>query len=997
MSTPKTERTPLGFSISHILKPTDGGQITRIAWSPDGQKLACPSQSGSIRFWDTQSGKLYWDCDGHSPYWTSSVAWSPSDGLLVASGSNDNTIGIWDTRQKKRLRTIIGHKAWVLSVAWSPSGHTLASGSEDKTVVLWSTADWSATKRLIGHSGAIHTLAWSPDGLRLASGSEDATIRIWKVDTQEDCRILGDGQPVLSVVWAPNGQTIASSSDEGTIKIWDAELGRPLAVIEGHGQGIGSISFSPDGLFLASKSYDDTVRLWRTDTYQSIAILREEAANVLVPTSGIAFNPITSMLATLGQKDRTVRLWQLDAQLLLGATAKTHQPVYRNAKVVLVGDTGVGKSGLSLVLTSKRWKETGSTHGRRVWIFDSNQIMNSDGQEESRETLLWDLAGQPDYRLIHQLNLSEVAVALVVFDSRNQTDPFAGVRYWDRAIRQAARIHDDSAPPIKKFLVAARVDVGAIGISQERINELMRECQFSKFFKTSAKEGWQIAELIEAIRREIEWDNLPKVSSTELFQNIKSFLVAEKESGRLLSTVDDLYRIYQASNNLQDSKDRRADFNICIARVESRGLIQRLSFGNLVLLQPELRDAYASAMANTAKDEPDGLGAIKEETVKSGAFSLAKDERIKDQGQETLLIIATIEELLRYEIVLRENGEDGPYLIFPSQLTRENQNLPDVQGKAVVFDFEGAVLNIYATLVVRLSYSGIFKRKDMWKNAATFNANIRGTCGIFLRGIEDGRGELTVFFDETASQETRIQFEEYIHTHLSRKAIAGSIKQRYIVSCLNPECGETITDEQAKRRRERGYRTINCPVCDTSIALPEPAVMGKDHPSLTLEIDTAAEAQRKRGMAVSIVQGKVASSDFDVFLCHNSSDKPTVKAIGMHLKEGGILPWLDEWELQPGLPWQRLIEEQITKIRSAAVFVGANGIGPWHVQEIDALLREFADRGCPVIPVLLEGAPRKPKLPVFLKAMTWVDFRRQDSEPLQKLIWGITGERPRSL
>jgi hypothetical protein len=136
--------------------------------------------------------------------------------------------------------------------------------------------------------------------------------------------------------------------------------------------------------------------------------------------------------------------------------------------------------------------------------------------------------------------------------------------------------------------------------------------------------------------------------------------------------------------------------------------------------------------------------------------------------------------------------------------------------------------------------------------------------------------------------------------------------------------------------------------------------------------------------------------EYDVFLCHNSDDKPAVKEIGRSLKERGILPWLDEWELRPGLPWQRLLDQQIAKIDSAAVFVGRGGIGPWQQLELEAFLREFVERGCPVIPVLLPDAPKKPRLPVFLRGMTWVDFRKRDPDPMKRLIWGITGKRDRA-
>jgi tetratricopeptide (TPR) repeat protein len=97
--------------------------------------------------------------------------------------------------------------------------------------------------------------------------------------------------------------------------------------------------------------------------------------------------------------------------------------------------------------------------------------------------------------------------------------------------------------------------------------------------------------------------------------------------------------------------------------------------------------------------------------------------------------------------------------------------------------------------------------------------------------------------------------------------------------------------------------------------------------------------------------------------------------------------------LRPGLPWQESLEKEIERIKSAAVFVGKNSIGPWQQQELNAFLREFVNRGCPVIPVLLPDAPKEPKLPLFLKGMTWIDFRKNERDSIERLIWGITGER----
>ncbi|MEM9271773.1 MAG: SUMF1/EgtB/PvdO family nonheme iron enzyme [Cyanobacteria bacterium P01_F01_bin.143] len=139
------------------------------------------------------------------------------------------------------------------------------------------------------------------------------------------------------------------------------------------------------------------------------------------------------------------------------------------------------------------------------------------------------------------------------------------------------------------------------------------------------------------------------------------------------------------------------------------------------------------------------------------------------------------------------------------------------------------------------------------------------------------------------------------------------------------------------------------------------------------------------------------SQEFDVFLCHNSQDKLEVLEIAQQLQKKGLKPWLDYWELQPGFPWQPELEKQIHNIKSAAVFVGENGTGPWQKMEIDAYLRHFVNQGCAVIPVLLTNAPQKPDLPIFLSGFTWVDFRNAKSNPMGRLMWGITGHKPKDL
>src|SRR5205085_4788072 len=122
--------------------------------------------------------------------------------------------------------------------------------------------------------------------------------------------------------------------------------------------------FSSDGRLLASKGGDDTVRVWRTDTWQTVAVLEEQESDMKYWDPSLAFHPNAPILATLGEENRAIRIWGLDVSAILSAATATFSFHYTNAKVVLVGDSGVGKSGLSIVLTGQPFIPTESTHSR---------------------------------------------------------------------------------------------------------------------------------------------------------------------------------------------------------------------------------------------------------------------------------------------------------------------------------------------------------------------------------------------------------------------------------------------------------------------------------------------------------------------------------------------------------------------------------------------------------------------------------------------------------
>ncbi len=163
-------------------------------------------------------------------------------------------------------------------------------------------------------------------------------------------------------------------------------------------------------------------------------------------------------------------------------------------------------------------------------------------------------------------------------------------------------------------------------------------------------------------------------------------------------------------------------------------------------------------------------------------------------------------------------------------------------------------------------------------------------------------------------------------------------------------------------------------------------------PSASLEAPVPAMT----GPAAAGPAGGTPEDDaFDVFLSHNSQDKPTVRELAAALRARGLAPWLDEEHLVPGRPWQEELEQVMSTVPAIAILVGAEGLGPWEKLEARGALEQAVLRGVPVIPVLLPCASNKPTLPLFLGQYTWVDFGAGlTAHGMDLLEWGITSRRP---
>lgn len=249
---------------------------------------------------------------GHNA-WVTSVAFSP-DGRLMASGSDDTTIKLWDTMAGTIYKTFTGHSRFVTSVAFSPDSKFVASGSYDNSLMLWQTGG-TMQKILGNHLNRVTSVAFSPDGELVASGCYDNTIKLLNTTTGAiQKRLEGHSDGVSSVAFSPDGKLVASGSYDNTINLWNTMTGTIWRTLEGHSRWVTSVAFSHDGKLVASGSDDNTVKLWYTTgaVYKTL----EGHSNRV---QSVTFSPNGKLVAS-ASFDSTIRLWNT-------TTGAAHKPL----------------------------------------------------------------------------------------------------------------------------------------------------------------------------------------------------------------------------------------------------------------------------------------------------------------------------------------------------------------------------------------------------------------------------------------------------------------------------------------------------------------------------------------------------------------------------------------------------------------------------------------------------------------------------------------------
>ncbi|KAM6522870.1 hypothetical protein FALCPG4_012485 [Fusarium falciforme] len=409
------------------------GPVWAVAMSPDSKLIASGSYDQTIKVWNAGTGEVQKVLRGHHGV-VRSIAFSPDRKLLI-SGAYDRTVKIWDVATGDVKQTLNEGEdvddGMVRSVTFSPDGKLVASDTDHSIRVRDATT--GKLGQLVGdHDDRVRSVAFSPDGQLVASGSRDETVKIWDVATGTLTQTLkGHRDGVGSVVFSTDGSLIASGSEDHTIKIWGVSSGKAMRTLTGHTDSVWSVVFSADSKLLASGSDDMTVKIWDATTGE----IKQTFKGHIRSVRSVAFS-MDGRLVISGSDDRTIRIWDATInkeQRILGGHGKqvTSMAFSPNRKLMVSGS--FDQTVKILDTATGEVKHTCKGHTKLITsvAFSANNALVASGSYD-KAVIIWD-AGTGKKLLVltgHRIAVESVAFSrdskLVASGSGDDT-----IKIWD--------------------------------------------------------------------------------------------------------------------------------------------------------------------------------------------------------------------------------------------------------------------------------------------------------------------------------------------------------------------------------------------------------------------------------------------------------------------------------------------------------------------------------------------------------------------------------------